>query len=539
MRKIGLISILLMCAMIFSFNIRIDPILISKVVGQGDKTSTSIFIENADDFETVSFEVSVMDVLQNLEGGYLVVPAGSTDYSAAKWVKVNPAKFTVQPQRTARIDVEINVPRGVIGGRYAAVVFKIVTKQEEPTAMEEATGFGVLLDYQIASFLELNIDSMRQRKELHVTDITLRKISQIPSLVEVQNIIGPDANVFAATVENRGNIHVQTYGELTIKTADGRTLAKFPLGSGNVLPGAQVELRSITSRQFPPGTYNVKAVVNYGGYRPAILETQLNIAETEVTAQVQKQSEAPLIFVEPGNVEVKCLPSAFRSTTVEVFNRGKETVNISCSIYPLVYDLLGELVPVEMRPQAPDWIEVNPTSFQLRPNQSRKVRISVRPSQDVQGGQYFDLSFIASAENLKSEQGANLLVFVGKDEDVVRKCSMQFARIAPSEQGLDVDVLVNNEGNLHVLPLITVGLERIVPQREENGIIYPESSERVATASYEEENPILPGTQRLFMASLPVDLKSSEYIVTVRLDAEGYEQVMIKERIRIERGEEK
>jgi hypothetical protein len=141
-------------------------------------------------------------------------------------------------EKTARVDVEINVPRGVIGGRYAAVVLKIVTKKEELTGMEEAAGFGVLLDYQIASFIELNIDSLRKRPELYVTGLSLRKISEIPSLAEVQNIIGPNANVFAVTVLNKGNIHVQAYGELIIKTKDNRTLAKFPMGSGNILPGA-------------------------------------------------------------------------------------------------------------------------------------------------------------------------------------------------------------------------------------------------------------------------------------------------------------
>jgi hypothetical protein len=222
MRKITVVLILSMCMMIFSFNIRIDPILISKVVGQGEKTSASIFIENADEFETVNFEVTVMDVVQNREGGYVVAPAGSTDYSAAKWTKVTPTKFSVQPKKTARVDVEINVPRGVIGGRYAAVVLKIVTKKEELTGMEEAAGFGVLLDYQIASFIELNIDSLRKRPELYVTGLSLRKISEIPSLAEVQNIIGPNANVFAVTVLNKGNIHVQAYGELIIKTNPGQ-----------------------------------------------------------------------------------------------------------------------------------------------------------------------------------------------------------------------------------------------------------------------------------------------------------------------------
>lgn len=527
----------LIAAMVFSFNVRVDPLLISRTVNQGEKATASIYLENVDNFETVTFEVSVADIVQNREGGYVVVAAGSTEYSAAKWISVTPSRFTVQPKRVGKVDVQINVPRGVTGGRYAAVVLKVVTEKQEPTGMEGSTGFGVLLDYQIASFIELKVDSMRKRQELYVTEFSLKKISEIPSLIEVQKIVGENANVFAVTVLNKGNVHVQAFGELTIKTKDGRTLAKFPLGSGNILPGAEVELRCITNRQLPPGDYNARAVVNYGGYRPAILETELNIAEVTVTSQVQKQSEAPMIFVEPGNVELKCLPSAFRSTTVEIFNRGKETINVSGSIYPLIYDLAGELVPMEQRGQAPNWIEISPSSFQLRPNQSRKVRISARPSKDVSGGHYFDIVFTAVAENLKSEQGANLLVFVGKDEDIVEKYSVKFARIAPGEKGLEVDLLVMNEGNVHVLPSIVLGLEKVLPQHEENGVILPESTERLMSASYKEENPILPGTQRLFMVVLEVDLKNGDYELIARLDSEKEQQVVSKQRIRIERGE--
>lgn len=130
-----------------------------------------------------------------------------------------------------------------------------------------------------------------------------------------------------------------------------------------------------------------------------------------------------------------------------------------------------------------------------------------------------------------------MLVFVGKDEEMIQRASMQFTKVVPTEEGLEVDLVVNNEGNMHFLPSITVGLERIIPEREENGIIYPESTERIVSASYANDNPILPGTQRLFMLALNVDLKSGEYVLIARLDAKDLEQVVIKERIRIERGE--
>lgn len=523
-----------------TFNLRLDPMVVTKTVSQGDKFSYNIFLENADEFNAVGIEVVVADVTQDIDGNYNVIQAGTTSYSAAKWIKVTPANFTLQPAGGQIVTVDVSVPRGTVGGRYAAVVFRIVPPSQKPEVMSDAMGIAAQFQFQIPSFLELSVEAGRKRMEAYATDIEVQKIGEIPSLAEVKQTIGDDANVFSVTVWNKSNIHVEVTGELTIKTKEGRTISKMPLGAGRgiILPETKVKIRSITLKQFPAGTYLAKGVIYYGGHRPAVIETEFTVEEGGTKISQTKSNEAPMFYVDPGNIELKILPGTFRSTTVEITNRGQQVANITTFIYPLEYDIHGELIPTEERSKAPDWIEINPGSFQLKPNQSRRIRIAANPPKEALGGYYFDIAFSSATADVKTEFGANLLVYVGSDETITKKISADFQLIRLTENGLDIDLLVKNEGTIHLLPSVTIGIEKRIPSREEqSGVILPATTQRIASASYTEETPILPKTDRLFSATMPIKLEPGEYDIVARIDFGASEPLLLKGTIKIEGGE--
>jgi len=537
--------ILLIANLAFSqgtFSLRLDPMIVTKSVSQGDKFSYNIFLENADEFNPAGIEVLVADVVQDIEGNYNVAQAGSTNYSAAKWIKVSPTTFTLQPAGGQIVTVEVTVPRGIVGGRYAAIVFRIVPPSQKPEVLPEAMGIAAQFQFQLPSFLELVVEAGRKRMEAYATEIEVQKITEIPSLAEIMRVIGKDANVFSATIVNKSNIHVEVTGELTIKTKEGRTIAKMPLGAGRgiILPEAKVKIRSITLQQFPSGSYIAKGVIYYGGHRPAIIETEFTIEEGSAKISQTKASEAPMFYIEPGNIELKALPGTFRSTTVQITNRGQQVADITTFIYPLEYDAYGELVPIEERAKAPEWVEINPGSFQLRPNQSRRIRITANPPREALGGYYFDVVFSSATEAIRTEFGANLLVYVGSDETMIKKLTAEFQLIKLTESGLEIDLIVKNDGTVHLLPSITIGVERrIPPKEEESGIILPATTQRLATASYTEETPILPGTERFFGVAMPIQLEPGEYDIVARIDFGTNEPILLRGTIKIEGGEGK
>ncbi|MCD6103515.1 MAG: hypothetical protein J7J68_06080 [Thermotogaceae bacterium] len=517
---------------------RIDPLVVTKKVQQGDTFTYSIFVENADSFNSVTVEAFAADFVETVEGAYQVVKPGTTPYSAASWIKINPTNFTISPASGKEVSVRVTVPRGVMGGKYAAVVFRIVPPKSEGT--EEGAISVMEFQFQMASFLELTVQGGRERIEAYAVDFKVQKLSEIPSLVEIRKQLGADATVFTTTVLNQGNIHVVARGELTLKTDEGRTLAKMQLGAGRgvILPGAKVYLRTVTARKFPPGNYVARAVVDYGGHRPAIIESQFTVEGTNV-AVVGSESEVEIarILVEPDNIEMMVKPGTFRSEVVEITNRGDEKIEVRGRILPLVYDIQGNLVEESERGEPVEWIEMKPSSFSLRPNQSRRVRIAVRAPKESSGGYYSDIVFETMVKGIKTESGANLLVYLGDEESVVKTASLKIKDFSVHESGVDVDFLLNNEGTIHIQPTLTVALDRYYPQEEkEGGIIIAPRTERLTTATYDIENPILPGTEREIGLTLPLVLESGEYEILVRCDYGGSEPAVLRYRFKVEGG---
>ncbi len=523
-----------------TFQIRVDPIIVRRTVSVGDRIGYDLFIENADPLNPIDIEISARDVKQDLFGTYDIAETGTTPYSAAKWIKVEPTKLRIPPASTRKVNVQVTVPRGVQGGRYASIVLTFLpTSEESPISPQDATAFAYQFKYELASFLELTIEGTRKKLETHVVNFEALKLKDVERFASYLQKLGHNANVYIVSVLNNGNIHVNVSGEMTVKSQTGRIIAKYPLATGTVLPGVTVKLPTITTRQLQPGDYNVRVVLNYGGHRPAIFETTMTVSGEEQQVKEVSPTEVALLYVEPGNVEIKSIGGSTRSATVEVTNSSKVTLDVTVDIYTLKYDVLGDLLPLEERSKAPDWISVSPGTFQLKPGQSRRVRVMVSPPKDIQdSGYYYDLVFAAKTETAKSEYGSNLLVYVGSEDKINQELVGDLAVTEITESGLDVDVYLKNVGNYHAIPYVTLGILKIIPEREEDGMILPATTQTIATATYSGEVPILPGEERIFGVQIPFPASVGEYEIVARILYGTEKSLEVRKRFKLAGGEE-
>ena len=109
--------------------------------------------------------------------------------------------------------------------------------------------------------------------------------------------------------------------------ADGRPV---PLGrrQGHDLPNATVALRSVITRKFPPGDYQARAIVQYGGSRPVTADLMFSVDAGEVLAEGVSQEDLARLWVDPGSLELKLRAGAFGAAVMEVSNRGDEPVEL-------------------------------------------------------------------------------------------------------------------------------------------------------------------------------------------------------------------
>jgi len=528
MKKLFFILVLLSLSSIFIAqggpSIRMDPILVERSVRPGDTFSYVLNVENADKFNPLILDVFVTDFVEDELGTYQLVSPGSTPYSAVKWMKVSPEKLTIPPGKTKTVEVTVSVPRGISGGLYGAVVFRI---HPEGGTEEGALGETVF-EFQMASFLELVIKGTAQRLEAHAVSF---KVEKSKKYMFLRQKVGDNALVFTTTVLNQGNVHIFTKGLLILRTKQGRTVARMPLGGGRgvILPGAKVNLMSVLTRQLPPGDYVARAIVNYGGNRPVVAETEFSVQEAQLTTKETSEKEMARFLVEPQNLEIELRPGSFRSSVIKIINRGKETIKLTGHVLPLEFDIYGNILPESEREEKFPWVEVKPSSFTLKPGQTRRVRLLMKPPKEAKGGYYADVVFKSEEESAHSEMGSSLLIFVGDMKKAVKKGTLKLKTLDVQKNSIGMDFLFLNEGTIHLNAKVEVVLNRLHPQVIlEDGRIIPPKTEKLTVATLSGENPILPGTKRIFSFMIPMSLEPGEYEILARVDYGGDEPSVVK-----------
>ena len=435
------------------------------------------------------------------------------------WVPCSQPSFAVKLSASGaewylRKPGDYYVPRGVSGGRYGAVAI---------SPAETGGGGQAPFQFRMASFIELQIIGGATRREAFIANVSVLPSSEVPS---IRQQVGDRGLVYTAEVTNAGNVHIVAKGSLVIQTEEGRTVARYPLGGGRgvIIPEATVALRSVTGRNLPPGNYRARVMVDYGGRRPLVAEAPFAITETQVAGSIEHDKPLSRLVIDPDELEITTRAGAFTSSIVELTNRGDEPMEIASKILPLGYSLQGDFLPEEERGAAPDWVEVNPESFTLPPGRSRRVRLSMRPPKDADGGYYFDLVFRSDNQEAAVESGANILLFVG--DEVIKAGQVEIANLQLVEQGAVVDVLFTNLGNYHLHTVVDFALRRVYPEYvdEETGRVVPRQTETIAAISLPADtNPVLPGTERLYSFEVPANWDSGEYELAVRVDYGGEE----------------
>lgn len=516
-------------------SLQIDPLVIERSVASGAQLSYEVYLENLDLLESVTLEAAVADIEEDERGAYVLVPAGTTPYSLSRWTTVSPARFTIPPGGIQRIEVTVSVPRGTSGGRYGAVVVTTVPDRTSPSPDAFAVS---TFTFRMASFIELVIAGAALRREAYAESFSVTLSGDYP---EYRRQMGEDSLVFTATVKNEGNVHIVTKGSLIISTADGRTVARYPLGGGRgvVIPGAAVGLRSVIRSTLPPGEYTARAVIDYGTRRPIVASTNFTVEEGAVVADEAQGISLQKFAVAPDQVDMTLRPGSMRSAVLEVINRGDDELALTGQVLPLAYDSYGVLLPSEDRAGGLDWVTVSPQQVRVRPGMSTRVRLTARAPQDASGGYYADIVFTPEDSDLKTEAGSSLFVFVGAgDSEIVRRGTAELTAVVIEQNGLSAEVRFVNEGNVHESLSGELFLIRHYPQIEfEDGRVVRAREEQIASAPLDtSETPVLPGTERLLRFMMPVELEEGEYELAARVDYGGSEPAIARLRFDLEGG---
>ncbi len=187
------------------------------------------------------------------DGTPLPIEADRSDWSCARWITLDKAKFQLGPNQTQTVHATMRVPMGITGGRYAVIMFEAAPVKSH------------LTPYEVA--VSTRVGSIVMQSVPH----TLVKKGEVASF-DVSNS-EEKAVGFAVLFRNTGNVHVRAKGYVLIRNGEGRIADRIPLrtDTGTVLPGGMREFEATWSnlRKMHGGDYTAEVRVDYGGTRAA------------------------------------------------------------------------------------------------------------------------------------------------------------------------------------------------------------------------------------------------------------------------------
>jgi hypothetical protein len=223
----------------------ISPLTFELTANPGDILSNKIKIYNSSN-SAIIVKMETEDFKAAGETGQVVVaPEENLTYSLKRWVKIEPAEFTLEPKEQKFVDFTIEVPGNAEpGGKYGSVLATTGGVMGEGLT-------GAAIAQKVGALLLLTISGPVQE------NLTVKEFSAPPFLE-----YGPVP--FLIRFENTGTVHVRPRGFVTITNWWGKKVADIEFPQMNVIPNAVRKVEAKWDFKWLFGKYTATLVGSYG-----------------------------------------------------------------------------------------------------------------------------------------------------------------------------------------------------------------------------------------------------------------------------------
>lgn len=499
----------------------ISPLYFEISAPAGSRKKVVISVINETYTERVKLLLKRADIIEKEDGTYKPVEIGKGVPSCANWLKFKDSIIELAPQSGKEIEVFIEIPSGVKGGRYGAITFET---QPSPEERKYRT--------KVPVFFEIKIKPETKPK-INITDI---KIYENPEKLPRFMFMGKfkDAIAILVTTKNEGDIHAVVKGSLILRDKKtGRKIKEFPLGGGRgiILPNTTVDLASVIKRPSP-GEYIVDVVLHYGTLTPAKASANFTITAKKIEKEKFSTSEVILLSIKPEFIELPILPNAFRIRTLMLENQETTEVKINAEIKEILNDEKGDLFSsdtIGYPYSATTWIEMEESEFILKPNEKKVLKLKIKvPSEEGSGGRYASLvinAFKKSKDTLlpTSFHIPIFLNYFEKQREEINLEKIELTGKAPANFYLYLE----NTGDVNLKPSGVI----ILYQKVKVG----GSEQTIPIGEYplkEFKGYLLPQRKIKMFAEGPLRLKSGKYLLKIVINyGKGKEIIWEKEMV--------
>jgi hypothetical protein len=267
----------------------------------GEKIQTIIRVRNNSEEEiTINSSAEDFIVDENGETPLPVKDQVSGRWSLATWMTISPQEQTIQPGKTANVNVVIDVPADALpGGHYAMVLHQPLPNGALETGAKSAIG------QRVGTLVYFLVDGPIN-EQAFVRDFT------IPSFTEY----GPVP--FSFLVENVSDVHIQPQIGVEIYNIFGQKVQTISMDTKNVFPFVPRKFEGSWGRIWGIGPYTAKVVMSYGTHgEVSIVQKMFWLLPIKIVLAV-------LLFV----FAIAAIIVVFRKQVVEKRNVAQKKINL-------------------------------------------------------------------------------------------------------------------------------------------------------------------------------------------------------------------
>ncbi|TAM60995.1 hypothetical protein EPN52_03950 [bacterium] len=219
----------------------VTPAKLDISVPAGSSENIPITVHNSSGSGT-HVQASMADFTVTGQGQYEFAKVGSMPYSLMRWASINPREFDLPQDTTEQVRLTLAVPAGEkLTGEYAGVVFF----QTRPERRKGAISF-----------------SARIAAKVYATVPGTVKLSGAIEKVSASASSGGES--YRVLFANLGNAHVYLNGRIEVRQ-NGTTIERVNMPPQLLVERGGKRLIEVTGKALPAGSYQVVAIIDYGG----------------------------------------------------------------------------------------------------------------------------------------------------------------------------------------------------------------------------------------------------------------------------------
>ncbi len=451
-RIIGTMVIVLLAGSSAFGQFLIQPVRLQVPVQPGKRFQTEIKLENLSRLATETVGLRIVDITQDVNGLWDDIERDepgidrSTLRSCADWLRLEQDSAEVSPGGVFPLKVLIEVPPGMRGYYFAAIMARSAPRVQEVEGQVATT----ILEYLVPVILEAQGRIMRHEVEL--TGVGLEFQQQTPTKAA--------ATMVTLDVENGGGTFSRLQGLTRIwaqSNGHWRKITEAQFLDLGIIPGAKLHLKQDVGRPLGSGKYKVEGYLYVDGRRSGQVQKEFEFAGDPRVAITRNSSDA--LDLESKDLLLETNPGSVRVGQLPVIDASDEAVTVTATV-SLPEHMQGAVGAGGVAGESfgcSDWVTVEPQQFSLVGHGTQNLRVVAKmpnPPATVLANYYAIIKLTATYADGKpgGVTMARLCVRnrMVKPTPQIGNLVWTVAQSSPSRY-LALARFINN-GDLHVLP---------------------------------------------------------------------------------------